>query len=550
MMELPQGVVPLAMVHLRGDPMVRTGRPEVVLLVCTAALLVTALVPAPWPGPRSLAQTGENTWATRAPMLAPRSGLGVVAVSGKVYAIGGLTSTASAVGTVEEYDSAIDTWTHCAPAHSCASMPTPRDALGVVAVGTKLYAIGGRNSNGSVATVEEYDPVANVWTNCAPAPTCAPMPTARFAFGAVAASNGKIYVIGGAKDSSSTGTVATVEEYDPATNTWTNCGSGCAPMIAPRVYLAAAASTNGRVYVIGGTDWSLVSIGAVEEYDPGSNTWTNCSTGCSLMRDPRWALGAAAAPTGLLYAIGGIRSTTGVVGTVEEFQPAVNAWSECGSSCASMVVPRHRVAVAAAANGKLYAIGGDQDIGSLSGSTAVEEYSPPLSLPPTLTPTATPTATATPTRTPTATAAAAHTLTPTRTATGTATRTATSTATTTRTPTATATATPYPRPNAGVSAQPSTTGRLLVTITARDANCLPNNRLNSLHFTQTVNGTVDIRHLTGASGDFTVALPDGPAQITFFVNRVAANQAVTVSLIVDDGCGLWPTLVGGGPAAF
>lgn len=50
------------------------------------------------------------------------------------------------------------------------------------------------------------------------------MPTARYAFGAVGVSNGKIYAIGG--NTQQTGSAAqdivgTVEEYDPSTDTWT-----------------------------------------------------------------------------------------------------------------------------------------------------------------------------------------------------------------------------------------------------------------------------------------------------------------------------------------
>jgi hypothetical protein len=38
--------------------------------------------------------------------------------------------------------------------------------------------------------------------------------------------------------------------------------------------------------------------------------------------------------------------------------------------------------------------------------------------------------------------------------------------------------------------------------------------------------------------------------MTFFVNRGPANQATTVHLTITDGCGAWPTFVGGGPDAF
>jgi hypothetical protein len=124
----------------------------------------------------------------------------------------------------------------------------------------------------------------------------------------------------------------------------------------------------------------------------------------------------------------------------------------------------------------------------------------------------------------------------------------------TPTPTRTPTATPFPQPNVGVSSQPSgTTGRLQVTIRTRDANCSPNNRLVSLQFTRLTNATVEV---PGGSVSpvttvpTTVSLSGGPAQTTLTVVRTTAGQASTAELIVTNGCGTWPTFVGGGPNAF
>lgn len=147
----------------------------------------------------------------------------------------------------------------------------------------------------------------------------------------------------------------------------------------------------------------------------------------------------------------------------------------------------------------------------------------------------------------------APTPTPTRTATPipTSSSTATPAATGTATRTPTITPTPYPRPNVGVQVQPTgTTGRLQVTVTARDAGCNPNNQLSSLHFTSTANGTVDVDNVTGRTGDFTVQVSPPAPTMTFFVNRAVSGQATTVTLVVTDGCGGWSTFVGGGPNAF
>jgi hypothetical protein len=43
-----------------------------------------------------------------------------------------------------------------------------------------------------------------------------------------------------------------------------------------------------------------------------------------------------------------------------------------------------------------------------------------------------------------------------------------------------------------------------------------------------------------------------PASITLTLtlNRATLGQAAMVELVVTDGCGDWPTFVGGGPSAF
>ncbi|PYO42038.1 MAG: galactose oxidase, partial [Gemmatimonadetes bacterium] len=93
----------------------------------------------------------------------------------------------------EAYDPSSNTWT------TKASLTTPRYGPGVAAVNGILYAVGGYNNSGSLATVEAYDPAANTWT------MKASMAAARSGF-AVVAINGMLYAVGN---------LATVEAYQP-----------------------------------------------------------------------------------------------------------------------------------------------------------------------------------------------------------------------------------------------------------------------------------------------------------------------------------------------
>jgi N-acetylneuraminic acid mutarotase len=293
-----------------------------------------------------------------------RSGLGLAAASnGKVYAVGGINASTDPIGdnrhvlpTTEEYDPATDTWASKAP------MPTARIISGLAAASNgKLYAIGGltqvfpagHTPPVFLQTVEEYDPQTDNWT------TKTPMPTARNAPVAMA-TNGRLYVVGG--DGGGPDFTATVEEYDPATDKWVTKR----PLPAARGGLALAAASNGKLYAVGG-GFAGHADGKVEEYDPATDTWTTKAS----MPTARSELGLVAASDGKLYAIGGGGgSKDTVLPTVEAYDPTTNGWVPI----TPLSTPRHEFGVAAASNGKLYAIGGESDSDPIV--PMVEEYTP------------------------------------------------------------------------------------------------------------------------------------------------------------------------------
>lgn len=159
---------------------------------------------------------------------------------------------------------------------SKASMRQARAGLGVAVVNGKIYAIGGSTLAGSwpynggiVATNEEYDPATNTWS------FKKPMPTPRMYFG-IAVYNNKIYCIGGEeifKDDGKAPLTNVTEVYDPATDTWETK----AQMPTPRSCLRANVA-NGKIYLIGGNDPNVhFEPGASthnEVYDPATDSWT------------------------------------------------------------------------------------------------------------------------------------------------------------------------------------------------------------------------------------------------------------------------------------
>jgi hypothetical protein len=186
--------------------------------------------------------------ASKAPIHQARSVLGVAAVNGKIYAIGGSTASGFSpsippsaaygnidlggfVGTNEEYDPTTDKWTYKAP------MPTPRMALATAVYQNKVYCIGGRSVSGDrnggyTAVNEVYDPATDTWETKASMSSAAGWLVANVV-------DGKIYVL----DYSGTNYV-----YEPATDSWTTK----APVPASAFDGYASAVLDGKIYVIGG----------------------------------------------------------------------------------------------------------------------------------------------------------------------------------------------------------------------------------------------------------------------------------------------------------
>lgn len=202
------------------------------------------------------------TWATRAPMPSPRSGFSVGVMNGKLYAVGGETEQNLPLAIVNVYDPATNTWTTAAP------MPTPRSLVGVGVVNGKLYAVGGTDrTRGAVwyqdvlATVEAYDPLSNTWSRRAA------MPTRRDAVrvGVVA---GTMYAVGGIGADGGLNYSSAVEAYDPLTDSW----SARASARAARAY-DYVGNVAGRLHFFGGDD-ATGSSSTVDAYDPAADSWS------------------------------------------------------------------------------------------------------------------------------------------------------------------------------------------------------------------------------------------------------------------------------------
>ncbi len=316
------------------------------------------------------AQT-PGKWIKLAPFPEPAEELYGAAAAGRLYVFGGLAPGWKPRGLAFEYDPATNTWTKKKP------MPLASHHVAFAELGGKIYAFGGfvPPQSGPPAWVPvdntwEYDPATDSWKALAPLPTKRGSPVA-------ATVGGKIYVIGGATTSPGARepivhparphvTVGTVEEYDPATNSW----RARTPMPTPRNH-AGVGVVGGKIYVIGGrTGAAFISVATntdiVEEYDPATDTWGSVK---ARMPTARSAV-AYATYKDRIYIAGGEFQDDRLMAAFrvfEAYHPPTNSWL----TLPRMPVPRHGLAGAVIGN-RLHLVSGDVQS---SGLTGVEVHS-------------------------------------------------------------------------------------------------------------------------------------------------------------------------------
>jgi DNA-binding CsgD family transcriptional regulator len=140
-----------------------------------------------------------------------------------------------------------------------AVMNVPRTDSAIAAYDGKIYVVGGVEPGGVTGVVERYSPSGDTWTSLSPKPT--PVADARAVL-----IGGKIYVAGGRLESGAATDV--FEVYDPQQDRWEALPS----LPAPRSRYAAAA-IDGKLYLFGGWDGAGYSA-EVWMFEPDAGEWT------------------------------------------------------------------------------------------------------------------------------------------------------------------------------------------------------------------------------------------------------------------------------------
>jgi N-acetylneuraminic acid mutarotase len=241
------------------------------------------------------------------------------------------------------------------PWQALRPLPAARQETAVVELRGEVVVIGGFDGQGQpVATVEAYDPVSDGWR------ALKSLPAARHHANAAVVGE-RLYVLG-----SNEGLTFTprgdVWIYDPDANEWT---SG-APMPSPRGSSAVGA-IGTTIYVAGGLAGGAVAT--LSAYDTVANEWITDLPPLPQAKDHL----VGAAVDGVFYAIGGRNGTiTGLIGTVDAFDPATKKWTPRKS----MPTPRGGAA-AGVLDGRVLVAGGEGNAQLASGVfDAHEAYDP------------------------------------------------------------------------------------------------------------------------------------------------------------------------------
>ena len=224
--------------------------------------------------------------------------------NGKVLVAGGYADNSGPtppLTSAELYDPQTNTWTNG------GDMSDGRtDTTATLLPSGKVLVAGGYHSDHALKSADLYDPATNTWAMGAAKPP--DMNGVRAYHTATLLPNGKVLVAGGFDGGSE---LATVELYDPATNTWATGAAKPPDMGAVRSSNTANLLPNGKVLLVGKTS------GAGDElYDPVANAW---SSGPSLAAD-RQQHTATSVCTGRVLVAAGVASMTLIKGA-ERYSP-------------------------------------------------------------------------------------------------------------------------------------------------------------------------------------------------------------------------------------
>jgi N-acetylneuraminic acid mutarotase len=184
-------------------------------------------------------------------------GHAAVAIGSRIYVTGGYSQTAPGLRTLQVFDTTTGSWSLKAP------MPYELREHATAATAGQLWVFGGDGLGFDTANALSYDIATDTWSSRAP------MLRAGRGLRAVTV-DGKPLVMGGYGSTwvPDAGYYRLVQQYDPGTNTWT----ARSDMLLPLATFGAAA-IDRTVFVAGGGNWER-ALAEVSAYDVAADRWT------------------------------------------------------------------------------------------------------------------------------------------------------------------------------------------------------------------------------------------------------------------------------------
>lgn len=174
--------------------------------------------------------TTTGTWNTsEVEMPVGVASFEVVSEGPLIYGFGGFDAASQATGFSAVLDTRTGEWRDLPP------LPTPRYAHTVTQFGGRIYVIGGRDADGEVSEVDEFDPGTERWRTLA-----RPMPRARDSHKTVATPAGLV-VAGGQREFEDS---ELVDLFDPRTGRWK-----ALPDLPEKMSRAGLAYARGKLWI-------------------------------------------------------------------------------------------------------------------------------------------------------------------------------------------------------------------------------------------------------------------------------------------------------------
>ncbi len=252
------------------------------------------------PTPVPANSAGSGSWVLQAPRPTKRAGLGLVALDGRIFAVGGVRANNKATRLVEIYDPGTDSWSEG------AAKPTATANITGAVLDEKIYIPGGCTNTGeAIDSLEIYDPDTDSWTQGES------LPEPRCGYGLIAFED-NLFLFGGWNGQAFEDTIFTFSSKE---NKWEILESS---LPQAKGYMGMT-SLGEEIYVVGGYD-GQEEFNHTHIFRPEPGVWEEKTP----MQEKRGGLGLISAAN-KLYAIGG--GWNQPLTTSERYDPATNTWT-------------------------------------------------------------------------------------------------------------------------------------------------------------------------------------------------------------------------------